>query len=171
MARCDRWLIAAFVVSAAAMVLPIWIVKYLPLLDLPNHLTAVAVWHYHDDPEWDFARFYKLNLVPLPYWAHYYTVHLLTYVTRSVEVANKIFLTAYALALPAGALALARRFGRSPWLALFVFPLVWNFNLGRRLHRLLRRPGGGAAGAGPRRSPLRPRRRGRARSPSSPSAR
>jgi hypothetical protein len=126
----DRWLVAAFAVSAVAMVLPIWIAKYLPLLDLPNHLAAVAVWHYHDDPKWGFARFYDLNLVPLPYWAHYYTVHLLTYVTRSVEVANKIFLTAYALALPAGAWALARRFGRSPWLALFAFPLVWNFNLG-----------------------------------------
>ena len=25
---------------------------------------------------------------------------------------------------------MARRFGRSPWLALFAFPLVWNFNLG-----------------------------------------
>lgn len=115
---------------ALATVLPIWIAKYLPLLDLPNHLAAVAVWHYHDDPKWDFARFYDLNLVPLPYWAHYYAVHLLTYVTRSVEIANKIFLTGYALALPAGAWALARRFGRSPWLALFAFPLVWNFNLG-----------------------------------------
>jgi hypothetical protein len=126
----DRWLVAAFALSALLTVLPIWIAKYLPLLDLPNHLAAVAVWHYHDDPSWDFARFYDLNLVPLPYWAHYYTVHLLTYVTRSVEVANKIFLTGYALALPAGAWALARRFGRSPWLALFAFPLVWNFNLG-----------------------------------------
>ena len=126
----DRWLVAAFVVLAIATSAPIWIAKYLPLLDLPNHLAAVAVWHYHDDPRWDFARFYELNLVPLPYWAHYYTVHLLTYVTHSVEVANKIFLTIYALALPLGALAFARRFGRSPWLALFAFPLVWNFNLG-----------------------------------------
>jgi hypothetical protein len=126
----DRWLWAAFAVSALATVLPIWIAKYLPLLDLPNHLAAVSVWHYHDDPAWDFKRFYDLNLVPLPYWAHYFTVHLLTYVTRSVEVANKIFLTGYALALPAGAWLLARRFGRSPWLALFAFPLVWNFNLG-----------------------------------------
>ncbi|MCU1278101.1 MAG: hypothetical protein JWM53_1647 [bacterium] len=129
-AKVDPWLTAALVVSAIATVLPIWIARYLPLLDLPNHLTAVAVWHYHDDPNWDFARFYDLNLVPLPYWAHYYTVHLLTYVTRSVETANKIFLTGYAVALPAGALLLARRFGRSPWLALFAFPLVWNFNLG-----------------------------------------
>ncbi len=126
----DRWLVAAFVVLALASVLPIWIARYLPLLDLPNHLAAVAVWHYYDDPKWDFARWYDLNLVPLPYWAHYYTVHLLTYVTRSVELSNKIFLTAYAVALPAGAWALARRFGRSPWLALFAFPLVWNFNLG-----------------------------------------
>ena len=39
----DCWLIAAFAVSAVAMVLPIWIAKYLPLLDLPNHLAAVTV--------------------------------------------------------------------------------------------------------------------------------
>src|SRR5262249_14473586 len=63
-----------------------------------------------------------------PYWFHYYTVHLLAYVT-GVEVGNKIFLTFYALGLPLGALALARQFGRSPHMALFTFPLVWNFNL------------------------------------------
>ncbi len=125
----ERWFRVAFWVLALAGCAPLWIAKYLPLLDLPNHLAAVAVWHYHDDPKWDFARFYDLNLVPLPYWAHYYTVHLLTYVTHSVELSNKIFLTGYALALPWAALALARRFDRSPWLALFVFPLVWNFNL------------------------------------------
>jgi hypothetical protein len=124
----DRWLVAAFIALAVATCVPIWLVEYLPLLDLPNHLAAIAVWHYHDDPRWDFARFYDLNLVPLPYWAHYYTVHLLTYLTRSVELANKLFLTAYALAVPAAALAFARRFERSPWLALFAFPWVWNFN-------------------------------------------
>src|SRR5207248_3119471 len=34
----------------------------------------------------------------------------------------------YAVGLPIGMLLLARRFGRSDWLSLFVFPLVWNFN-------------------------------------------
>lgn len=125
----DPWFAGTFVALALVTLMPIWLVEYLPLLDLPNHLAAIAVWHYHDDPRWDFARYYDLNLVPLPYWAHYYTVHLLTYLTRSVEVANKIFLTAYALAVPTAALVFARRFGRSPWLALFAFPLVWNFNL------------------------------------------
>lgn len=126
--RADRWLVLAFALLSAATVLPIWIGRYLPLLDLPNHLSAMAVWHYYDDPRFDFAQYYTLNLKPLPYWAHYYVVHLLAYVF-GVEGGNRIFLTAYALALPGGAALFARRFNRSPWLALFVFPLVWNFNL------------------------------------------
>ncbi|HZS35977.1 MAG TPA: hypothetical protein VFF06_04085, partial [Polyangia bacterium] len=126
--RADRWLCLAFLALSAATVLPIWIGRYLPLLDLPNHLSAIAVWHYHDDPRFDFAQHYALNLKPLPYWAHYYVVHLLAYVF-GVEGGNRIFLTAYALALPGGAALFARRFNRSPWLALFAFPLVWNFNL------------------------------------------
>jgi hypothetical protein len=125
----DRWFIAAFAILAVATCVPIWIARYLPLLDEPNHLSAVAVWHYLKDPSWNFDQYYSLNLVPLPYWFHYYTVHLLTYVTHSVEVANKLFLTAYVLAVPSGALLFARQFGRSHWLSLFTFPLAWNFGL------------------------------------------
>ncbi len=127
--RERRVYIAAFILLAVGGIAPIWSAEYLPLLDLPNHLSSIAVWHYHDDPAWNFRQYYDLNLPPLPYWAHYYTVHLLTYLTRSVQLANKIFLTGYAVALPVAALLLARRFGRSPWLALFTFPLVWDFNL------------------------------------------
>jgi hypothetical protein len=127
-ARADPWFTAAFVALAVAAIVPIWIGRYLPFLDLPNHLSAISIWHYYDDPRFDFAKYYTLNLKPLPYWAHYYSVHLLAYLF-GVELANKVFLTVYALALPTGALAFARRFGRSPWVALFAFPLVWNFNL------------------------------------------
>jgi hypothetical protein len=126
--REDRALGAVFALLTVATLVPIWIGHYLPLLDLPNHLSAIAVWHHHHDPRFDFDKYYDLNLSPLPYWAHYYVCHLLAYLF-SVETANKIFLSAYAIALPAGTLAFARRFGRSPWLALFAFPLVWNFNL------------------------------------------
>jgi hypothetical protein len=125
----QRLFAVVFALMALATVVPIWVGHYLPLLDLPNHLSSIAVWHYYRDPKWDFARHYQLNLVPLPYWAHYYTVHLLTYVTRSVELANKIFLSLYALAVPTAGLLFCRRFARSHWLALFTFPLVWNFNL------------------------------------------
>ena len=126
--RQEPWLTLAFSVLMIATVLPIWIGRYLPLLDLPNHLSAIAVWHYYDDPRFDFAKYYTLNLKPLPYWAHYYVCHLLAY-AFGVESANRLFLSAYAIGLPTGALLLARRFRRSPWLSLFAFPLVWNFNL------------------------------------------
>lgn len=126
--REDPLFATAFVALAVATVVPIWIGRYLPLLDIPNHLSAIAVWHYYDDPRFDFSKYYTLNLAPLPYWAHYYFCHLLAYLV-GVENANRIALTLYALALPTGTLLLARRFSRSPLLALFAFPLVWNFNL------------------------------------------
>jgi hypothetical protein len=124
----DRALVICWGLLAAATVLPIWIARFLPLLDLPNHLMNIAVWHNYENPIYDFKEWYIVNKHLLPYWAHYYSAHLLAYVV-SIETANKIFLTAYALTLPLGALGLALRFGRSPWLSLFAFPLVWNFNL------------------------------------------
>ncbi len=126
-ARDHLWRIA-FVVLSIATVAPLWAGRHLPFLDLPNHLSAIHIWHYIDDPRFDYSKYYELQRAPLPYWAHYYLVHLLTYLF-DVEIANKIFLSAYALGLPLSALGFARRFGRSPYLALFAFPLVWNFPL------------------------------------------
>jgi len=121
-------LTVAALLLALATVAPFWVGRYLPLLDLPNHLSAITVWHRYLDPDWDFSRYYTLNLQPLPYWAHYYFCHQVGKLV-GVEIANKIYLTGYGLALPAGIAALARRFGRSPWLGLFAFPIVWNTNL------------------------------------------
>jgi hypothetical protein len=111
----------------AVTLAPIWEPRFLPLLDLPNHLDAIAIWHRFHDPSWGYQRFYRLNLLPLPYWGYFFPVHLLSYL-MPIEVANKVYLSAYALALPLGAMWLARRTGRSLWLALLVFPLVFNFN-------------------------------------------
>ena len=126
--RAEPVLTVCTLLVALATVAPFWVGRYLPLLDLPNHLSAITVWHRYHDPDWDFSKYYTLNLQPLPYWAHYYFCHQVGRLV-GVEVANKIYLTGYALAFPAGVAALARRFGRSPWLALFAFPVVWNMNL------------------------------------------
>lgn len=119
---------AVFLALLLAAVIPLWVGRYLPLLDVPNHLASVMVWRYYDDPRYDFQPYYTLNLVPLPYWAHYGFLYLLAPLT-GLEVANKIFLSLYAVALPTGALCVAQRFGRSPWLSLFAFPLIYNANL------------------------------------------
>ena len=106
---------------------PLWLPRFLPLLDLPDHLDAIAIWHRYRDPSWGFSKYYNLNLIPLPYWGYFLPVHLLSYL-MPVEVANKVYLSAYALALPISIAVLAQQMGRSRWLALFCFPLVFNMN-------------------------------------------
>lgn len=127
--KIDRTLFAiAFVALCLATLLPIWLVRYHPIPDLPNHIAAASVWHHFRDPDFDFQRYYELRLGPTPYWGYYLVAHLFAYVV-GIDGANRLILTLYALGLPAGMLLLARRFNRSHWLSLFVFPLVWNFNL------------------------------------------
>jgi hypothetical protein len=123
----DPLLAALFALLWICTLLPLWIPRFLPLLDLPNHLDAIAIWHRFSDPSWGYQKFYRLNLLPLPYWGYFLPVHLMSYVLP-IEYANKVYLSAYSLALPLTTLTLARQMGRSPWLALFAFPLVFNLN-------------------------------------------
>ncbi len=121
----DPLLVFAFALLWAASLAPIWAPRLLPLLDLPNHLAAVAIWHRFGDPAWGYSHFYRLNRLPLPYWGYLLPMSLLAHVAP-IEIANKLVLSLYALALPVGAALLARQMGRSHWLALFAFPLVFN---------------------------------------------
>jgi hypothetical protein len=123
----DPMLWSVFLVLWVCTLVPLWVPRYLPLLDLPNHIDAIAIWHRYYDPTWRYSEYYDLNLLPVPYWGYFFPVHMMSYLVP-IEVANKIYLSAYALALPLGCLLLATRMGRSPWLALFTFPLVFNMN-------------------------------------------
>ena len=125
----DPLLVATFALLWAACLFPIWYPRFLPLAYLPNQLAAVSNWHHYADPAWNLARFYQLHHAPLPYWGYQGVLHFLSYVFP-IESANKIYLSLYALGLPVAAALLAQRMGRSPWLALFVFPLVFSMNIG-----------------------------------------
>lgn len=125
----DRLLIAALAVVWVCALFPIWVPRFLPLLDFPNHLAAMAILHRHADPSWGYQKFYTLNLKPAPYWGHYFPVHLMAYVVP-LEIANKIWISLYALALPLGVAVLARQLRRSPWLMLFAAPLVFGYCFG-----------------------------------------
>jgi hypothetical protein len=123
-----RALGAAYAVLAVAALCLVWLPRHLPFVDLGQHLSSVAIWHHHDDPAWDFARYYDLELGPNPYWAVYALMHLLTY-PFGVEAAARIVISLYVIGLPLSMLLLGRRFGASPWMGLFGFPLAFNFNL------------------------------------------
>jgi hypothetical protein len=122
----DRLFVGAFAVLWICALIPIWGVRFLPLLDFPNHLGAMAILHRFHDPTWGYDRFYTLNLKPVPYWGHYFPVHLLAYL-MPLEAANKVWISGYALALPLGTAVLAKQIGRSPLLGLLAFPFVFSF--------------------------------------------
>ena len=123
----DPLFFGVFVVLWICALVPLWAPRFLPLLDMPDHLDAIAIWHRYGHPDWGYSKYYDLNLIPLPYWGYFLPVHLLSYL-MPIEIANKVYLSAYALLLPLSTALLARQMGRSHWLALFSFPLVFNMN-------------------------------------------
>lgn len=122
----DRLFVIAFATAWLAALAPIWWPRFLPLFDFPAHLVHIAIWHRLPDPSWHYQDFYRPSLHPVPYWGYWFPVHLLAYLVP-LETANKLYLSLYAAALPASVAVLGRRLGRSPWIALFAFPLVYNF--------------------------------------------
>jgi hypothetical protein len=118
----------AFAALCLVTLLPFWTVRYFPIPDLPNHIAAASVWHNYGNPDFDVQRYYRLHLGLAPYWGYYLLANLLAHPV-GIIAANRLIMSFYAVGLPIGMLLLARRFGRSDWLSLFAFPLVWNFNL------------------------------------------
>src|SRR6185436_9981909 len=59
----------SFAVLAAAvlLVIPLWIVKYPPLLDYPNHLARVFILTHINDPNYQFSQYYTVTFGPYPY--------------------------------------------------------------------------------------------------------
>jgi hypothetical protein len=106
---------------------PVWRARLLPMLDTANHLGLARGWHEYNDPASRVAEFYELRVRVVPYWLFYASINALLYVVP-IEVANKLFLSAYLILFPLSVLALARSLKRSSWLALFAFPLCFNQN-------------------------------------------
>lgn len=125
--RSAIWVLL-FALASAACVSPIWVGRYLPLLDYPNHLAEVFIWRRLHDPQWNFEPFYKTRFVPSPNWAQYLIVYALGALVGD-EAGQKLLLSLAVLALPLSVALYARRMGRDPRLALFAFPLAWNVNL------------------------------------------
>lgn len=125
--RRDPQMAVIFTLATIAAILPIWIGRYLPLLDYPNHLASTFVWSHLHDPAFGYDKYYESNLAPLPYWALYGLEYVLS-IPFGIEVAQKLFLTGAVVGLPISIAVYARRMGRDPRLALFAFPLAWNVN-------------------------------------------
>jgi hypothetical protein len=121
--------LAVLVLLSAILVLPIWLVKYPPLIDYPNHLARAFVLHHLHDPHYDFASWYAPDWGPNPYLL----ADLLMQVFQcavGIYVAGRLMLTLCVLGLPWGVLFFLRRANPgSEYLALWAFALAYNPNL------------------------------------------
>ena len=90
---------ALFLLGCAVLIAPLWIVRYPPLLDYPNHLASSYVLAHLHDPRFQFSRWYQADWTLSPYVA---TDALLVMLQRlfPVEVSGRIVLSLCVVALP-----------------------------------------------------------------------
>lgn len=128
-----RWiakygLLLAFTGVGLVALLPIWAVRYLPFLDLPQHLSVIHVLAHYDEPRYRYAEFLELKPVFTTYLVYYRGSALLAQF-MSVEAASKVFISLYVLGLPASLMVALRAFRRNPWFGFLGFPLVYSYPL------------------------------------------
>ncbi len=119
---------SAFALLGLCSALPLFLVRYPPLQDLPQHLAAVQVLHGYGDPGFGFAQYFELDLLRTQYLTYYLAAHLLAYLL-GVTLANKVLLGAVLLGTPWAIRYLLGVLGRDRRLAYLAFPLIYNAHL------------------------------------------
>ncbi len=115
---------ASWAVALLAGVLPLWVGRHLPMVDLPQHLHLISVIHRLDDPTTLYPGVFALRGGLTPYLAYYYAVHWMSWLVP-LESANKLFLSAYVVGMPLSAAFLLRSFGRPAWPSLLTLPFAY----------------------------------------------
>ena len=126
MRRWPELALAVLLLAAAAT--PFWAGRFLPFLDLPQHLGLAAVVARFDDPSTAFARYYEIDRSVTPYWGYYGAMWMLARVVP-LELANRLLFTAYGIGTPLASAYLLASFGRDRRWAAFAVPLAFGTNL------------------------------------------
>ena len=111
-------------IAIAAGSAPLWLAEMLPLVDLPQHLHLISVLHRLHDPTTLYPRLFEARGELTPYLGYYHVVSLLHWLLP-LEIANKIFLSAYVAGMPLGMAFLLRSLDRPTWPALLAIPFAY----------------------------------------------
>jgi hypothetical protein len=117
---------STFAFCAAVALVPIWTVRYLPMVDLPQHAAQISIWKNLHDPRYGFADYFELHYFT-PYVAAYGLARIIAEWT-SVLVALKVVISLSVLALPLSLVPFFRRMGVSRWWSLVGFSLAYGFS-------------------------------------------
>ena len=103
-----RALQIALVAAAAALLAPIWTVRYPLLIDYPNHLASAFALAHLNDPAYHLNRFYAADWKTYPYLTmDLILVGLQNFV--SIDIAGRLLLSLCVLGVPAAAWFFMRR--------------------------------------------------------------
>lgn len=121
------WAIILPGVLAILSALPVLIIPYLPMTDLPQHFAILSILRNLNDPSYGFSKYYEYDFTKNLYMLPYLIAWGLTYV-MSMEVALRSVVFLSLIVYPLGILALLRTLRKPVVLALLAIPLVYNFN-------------------------------------------
>ena len=113
---------------ATLVAIPLWLHRWLPIQDLPQHLATLRVVHDVHTGALPAADVYVTHLGSTQYLLFYLVGDLLSYVV-DVRTAGLLITTSYMLGTVAALYALLRSLGRDPRLCLLVVPLLTNTQL------------------------------------------
>lgn len=126
------WFFIVFLVLLVLFTVPVFIPDFLPFIDYPQHASEVMILGNYGNPEFNFSKFYYIKSWYHPYMAHRIAVTALAYFTGA-ELAMRLYIVLYLVAVPFGVLSLLSHLKRSPWpsilsfLGLYSFPLLYGF--------------------------------------------
>ena len=118
------WHQLGWILALICGVAPLWAATNLPLVDLPQHLHLISVLHRLDDASTIFPEFFARRPVLTPYLGYYYLVSALNYFFP-IELANRLFLSAYVAGLPLSLAFLLKSLRRPTWPALLALPFAY----------------------------------------------
>lgn len=114
-----------FIGAGFLSLIPIWVVKYLPMVDLPQHAAQIAIWKNLHNSSYSYAQTYFVNWFT-PYVASLALTRLF-HEFFSIHVALKITISLSILALPLALYFLLRELEGNEWLAIVGYPLAFSY--------------------------------------------
>ena len=104
--------------------LPLWLVRFLPMVDYPQQLAAASILRFYGDPARALKATYEIVL-----WRPQGLFEILTAglgYLMPIEAAGKVILSLCLLAVPLATALLCRRTGRPAWYALLALAVTYN---------------------------------------------
>ncbi len=120
------WLATIFSFCSFAVLYLIWANQYLPMVDIAQHASILAIWLDYHNPAFGYEDVYRFN------WSTpYLLANILAYgfgKLMGVTAGIKMTLSVALLGVPLAFLLLLRQSGGDPWWSLLAFPLVFGYS-------------------------------------------